>query len=336
MMNWYGDKGTIEEIEMTETAVQEIEITEAPTTTQRVAPWLRIGALPENVQFSNTESVLHEAELDFTVSKRPIQFQRLDGTWADSKDRMYVARDDNDKQIDVVSSDYGVFQYAQAFEFLDHIPGAQFISAGPLRDGRQAFIVVKLPDLEGFDVAGSDHHELNVVIRTSHDRSRAVEVFTMPMRVWCTNQLPIRGMGMGITNRWAVNHIGNVEAKMHDAEVMIIRVRDYVEDFKITAQRLVDTRLDSSDGEFVLGKVLRDTVKKEEVTEHIMNLWRNADTVGYSDCGWGLVNAVSDYFEHGRRGGTAQSRFLGALEGQTRGILDKTVPLILGRFSARV
>lgn len=305
---------------------------ETPATTQRMTPWLRTASLPEELQFSGTESVLEYADLDFTVSKRPIQFQRADGTWAVSPNRMYVVRDDTEQDFDVVSTDYGIFQYGEAFDFLNHIEGARFVAAGPLKDSKQAFMVVRLPDMEDFTIAGSDGHELNVVIRTSHDRSRAVEVFTMPVRIQCWNQLPVRAMTAGVTNRWAVNHIGNVNAKMHDAEMLVSNVREYVEDFKMTAQRLVDIKLESNDADWVLDRVLRPTVKKDEVKDTIMNLWRNADTVGYSDNGWGLVNAVSDYFEHGRVGGTPQSRFLGALEGQTRGILDKTVPLVLGRF----
>lgn len=315
---------------MTET--QTVEIAEEPTTSvhQRMAPWLRIGAL--DIDYDNTDKVLEDAGLDFTVSKRPLQFLKKDGSWGENPARMMVVRDDTEQPIDVVSKDYGVFQYTEAFEFLNHIEGRKFVAAGPLRDIKQAFMVVKLPDLDTFTVDASDPFELNVVVRTSHDRTRAVEVFTMPTRVKCTNQLPIRPYGAGITNRWAVNHIGNVGDKVHDAEVVVANVRAYVEDFKHTAKRLIKGKVTQDNARWILNKTLRETTKKDEVVANIMGLWANADTVGYSDCGWGLVNAVSDYFEHGRKGGTAQSRLLNALEGQTRGILDKVTAVTLGRL----
>jgi hypothetical protein len=193
-----------------------------PETTQpaeRQSPWARVNHLVdesgERLELNTTGDVLEATGLDFTVSKRPMRRRALDGTWLESK-RVSVVRDDTEEEVDVVSQDYGVFQFTEAFEFLNHIPGREFVAAGPLKDSRQAFMVVRLPDLAGF--------------------------------------------------------------------------------------------------------------------ETIMSLWANADTVGFHGTGWGLVNAVSDYYEHGRRGGTDQSRLLGALEGQTRSILDRTVPFILGRF----
>lgn len=306
---------------------------------QRRAPWLRLNRLVESDTYDSVEDVLHASELDFTVSLRDIQFAATQGdaatAWLPAASRKAVVRDDTGEFFDVVSADYGVYQYGEAFSFLNHLESRQFVAAGPLKDARQAFMVIKLPDLDDFTVAGDDRHELNVVIRTSHDRSRAVEVFTMPLRVVCTNQLPIRPLTGGVTNRWAVHHIGNVSEKMHDAAVLVDNVRAYVEDFKLVAERLADTHLGTEDASFVLQRVLRNSPTKDDVVEHIIALWQNADTVGFHGTGWGLTNAVSDYFEHGRRGGTAQSRLLGALEGQTRGVLDRTVPLILGRFGSK-
>jgi len=307
--------------------------------TQRRAPWLRLNRLNEDDTYDSVADVLHASNLDFTISLRDIKFatgpENPDRLWAPAPGRKAVVRDDTGEFFDVVSADYGVYQYGDAFSFLDHLEGRRFVAAGPLKDARQAFMVINLPDLDDFTVAGTDRHELNVVIRTSHDRSRAVEVFTMPLRVVCTNQLPIRPLTGGVTNRWAVHHIGNVTEKMHDAETLVANVRTYVEDFKLVAERLVNTHLGTEDASFVLQRVLRNSPTKDDVIEHIITLWQNADTVGFHGTGWGLTNAVSDYFEHGRRGGTAQSRLLGALEGQTRGVLDRTVPLILGRFGTK-
>lgn len=309
---------------MTETTTQAV--------TQRYTPWQREGLLPAEMQDANIADVLSYADLDFSVSKRPIMFQRADGTWAEQADRMFIARDDTDEPFDVVSKDYGVYQYEDAVNFLDQIEGVRHIAAHPLRGGRQMYVVVQLPDLDNFTLVGDDM-ELNVLVRTSHDRTRAIEVFTMPVRIMCTNQLPIRSMSQGVTNRWAINHIGDVTAKMHTADEMITNVRSYVEDFKNTVTRLAKIPFGTSDSAYVMQRTLRDTVKRDEVIETINSLWQNANTVGHTDNAWGFVNAVSDYFEHGRTGGTAQSRLLGALEGQTRNIIDKVTTMTLGRYS---
>lgn len=329
---------------MTDTAtVADDVVTDDIETTQpaeRRQPWDRVNLLVDEdgapLELDSTDDVLEATGLDFTVSKRKIKFERQDGTWQESQHRVMIVRDDNETDFDVVSADYGTFQYTEAFSFLNHIPGRQFIAAGPLKGFKQAFMVVRLPDLEGFDVAGSDEHDLNVVIRTSHDRSRAVEVFVMPVRIRCVNQLPLRSSDRDVLNRWAVNHVGNVGEKMHDAELLVERTRAYVEDFKITAERLVHTDLTTDQASTVLRRVLRDAPRRDETIETIISLWQNADTVGFRGTGWGLTNAISDYHEHGRRGGTAQSRLLGALEGSTRSILDRTVPFILSRYGAKI
>lgn len=299
-------------------------------TTQRVTPFNRIGQL--EAPHVEVESVLEEAGLDFTVSKRAIQYQRLDGTWVTSDDRAYIVADDDEQPFDVVSKDYGVFQYAEAFAFLDTIDGREFVAAGPLSGRKQAFMAVKLPDLDDFNVAGDDMHELNVIVRTSHNRTRALEVFLLPTRMRCTNQLPVRSFDKSFPNRWSVNHIGNMQEKIHDGETLVKRARGYVEEYKRTAGRLANIKIDHTDGQSILDKVLRDTTKKDEVIDTILTAWATRETVGYTGTGWGLVNAVSEYFEWDRSGGTAQSRFLAALEGQTRKVVDNTTTFLLGRY----
>ena len=74
--------------------------------------------------------------------------------------------------------------------------------------------------------------------------------------------------------------------------------------------------------------------KRDEVTASITGLLTD-ERVGeeYANTGWGLVQAVSTYYEHERAGGTPQSRLLGALEGQTFKAITKTTNALMTRYS---
>lgn len=298
--------------------------------TTRTAPWMKLGTLVEEAM--TAEEAAKAGGLDFTVSLRDIQRKMNDGTWEISKHRKMVTADDTDEEFDVVSADYGLLQYSEAFDFLSQI-NPKFIAAGTLKGRRQGFMVVQLPDLPELDMLSleNDPHDLFVVVRTSHDRTRAIECAVMPLRRRCMNELGVRGFAKGAEQRWSVHHVGNVAEKLHSAEEMVQRANVYAADFVNTANRLNGVVIDNDDARKILGRVIRETTKQTEVINKIIDMWNTRESVGYVGSGWGLFNAVSEYFEWDRKGGTAQSQFLNVLEGQTRKAMDQTAALILSR-----
>lgn len=302
----------------------------------RQVPWMKLGTLTEEPV--SVEHAAQLAGLDFTVSLRPIQRQLKDGTWVESKHRAMVTADDTDEEFEVVSKDYGILQYGEAFDFLTQV-NPKICAAGTLKDRRQGFMVVQLPGLETIDALEfEDAHDLYTVVRTSHDRSRAVECFVMPLRHRCMNMMGVRGFG-GAGNRWSVHHIGEVNQKLASASEMVAKVQAYHADFASTVNRLYRTVLNADEGRWVLDRVIKETKaensKREETIVKIMDMWATRETVGFAGTGWGLVNAIDEYLEWERPTGTrtAQSQFLGALEGSSRKAMDTATGLILSRFS---
>lgn len=309
--------------------MKEIEVTNTIVSTREL-PWTKLGALTDEPMTAEQAAKL--GGLDFTVSLRPIQRQLQDGTWAESKHRKMVTADDTDEEFDVVSADYGILQYNEAFDFLSAI-NPRFVAAGTLKNRRQGFMVVQLPDLPELDMLElpNDPHELYTVVRTSHDRTRAVECAVMPLRRRCMNELGLRSFTQGVQQRWSVHHIGNVTEKLHSAEELVQRTKAYAAEFVNTANRLYGVAVDTDDARKILTRVLRDTARRDETIDKILDMWATRESVGFVGSGWGLLNAVSEYFEWDRKGGTAQSQFLNVLEGQTRTAIDKTAALILSR-----
>lgn len=294
------------------------------TFSTREVPWMKIGKLGEHAL--TAKSAAKVAKLDFTVSMRDITYWH-NGVDVTPKNRRAIVRDDTGELFDVVSADvYQSLQYAEAFEFMDTVD-SRYVAAGALRGGRQGFMVVKAP-FELTQVSKVDPHDLYAVLRTSHDRSRGIEVAVMPLRNRCMNQLTLASFTKDVPHRWSIKHSYNMKAKLAEAKDSLTKLTNYAGRFELLVQRLLDVKVDDAKAETVLKAVIPARAKQTEVITKIITL-QSAEQVGFTGTGWGLVNAVSEYYDWTRAGGTPESRFLGALEGQTTKAINKTVVQLL-------
>jgi len=71
--------------------------------------------------------------------------------------------------------------------------------------------------------------------------------------------------------------------------------------------------------------------KTGEKIEIIIRNTHDVERNGFAGTGWGLVNAVSEHMDWQRILGTPESRFLGALQGQTYRAINRTAALVLSR-----
>jgi hypothetical protein len=146
------------------------------------------------------------------------------------------------------------------------------------------------------------------------------------------NQLTLRSFQKGVADRWVVTHTGDVKGKLLAAKESMARLGEYATSFKDNAQRLASISVTSESAHDILKRVLPDRPQRPQTIEKILTGWgTRPDSIGYEGTGWGLVNAVSEYFEWDRVGGSPESRFLAALQGQTRNAINKTTSLILTR-----
>lgn len=293
----------------------------------REVPWMKLGKLADNTM--TAEEAIVAGGLDFTVSIRDNWYSGSDGKLVKTPSRKSIVRDDNDEHFEVVSDIYPILQYREAFDFADGISG-EYVAAGKLKGGKQGFLVKK-PDQHRLVVGGEDVHDLFFVIRTSHDRTRALEITLMPLRRQCMNQLTLASFSHGVKHRWSITHTTNMHTKLLQAEDALRHLGAYTEAFNDTARRLMDTQLDNDQAVWIMERVLADRPKRDDTIVHLFSLWKDAPTVGYAGTAWGLVNAVSDYYDWGRSHGTAESRFTAALQGQTHKVINKVAALALSR-----
>lgn len=297
----------------------------------RQAPWMKLGTVIEDEVTSAEAAKL--GGLDFEVELRKAGRIDKNGKWVEAEERKSVVRTDTDDFFGYVSNDYAPVQYADAFSFMDEI-NSKFTAAGALKGGRQGFMVVKLPDsidLSTLELKGvSDPHELYVVLRTSHDRSKGIEICLMTLRNLCMNQLTLPSLTADVPQRWAIRHIGKPEEKMREAAATLKRADKYARRFLEMAENLADIPVAVDHAERLVRAILPDRPRRDQQVQAITSAFQNSEFVGFAGTGWGLVNAVSEYFEWQRTGArTTESRFTCGLDGPAHRYVGRTAQLLL-------
>lgn len=312
------------------------ELRESGTTTftTRDLPWLKIG--PQINSAVSSAEAAKLGGLDFEVDLKPLSYQIGDRR-VGIPNRRAVVRTDTEQFFAVVSDDYKPVQYGEAFSFLDAI-NPLVSSAGTLADGRKGFMVVKLPDVDHIDLeidGVSDPHDLYVIVQTSHDLSKAIEIAVMPLRLKCMNMLGLPSLLRDAPQRWSIKHVGDVQKKMAEAQKTLTRTKKYTDRFAAMARQLSSVRVDTDTINVVLKMVLSDKPRRNEQIFAITHAFHASDTVreGGGRTGWDFLNAVSDYFQWGRNTGTrtTQSMFTSGINGDTYRAVSRTSQLLLAR-----
>lgn len=299
----------------------------------RDVPWAKLGVIIDAPV--STADAMDMAGLGFNVIEEEVATRRPGGEWRPLASRKGITREDTGQRFDIASTDYELVQYREVFEFMDKV-SPHIVAAGPLLGGRQAFIVAQRPDLTHIDVdLGGEHdpHQLYIVLRTSHDRSRAVEAGILALRGACMNALTLKGFLRGAEQRFSLRHTSKVHEKLEQAADVYSKMNVYAAEFQAVAQRLAAVDVDLDAAQQVLRSSLRDRPKRDDAVKLILSSWQTDETVGFQGNGWGLLNAVSGYFEHGRNTAnvTPQSRFLGALQGETHRTVNRVAARLLQR-----
>lgn len=313
------------------------KLVEQPVTAREAA---KLGSLDFDVELREVGIIVQDTtdptyEKLFPESKtRTGTFQKID------KRRAVVAKDNGQFMGFVSSTKYNMLQYGDAFDFMDHL-GAPYVAAGALRGRRQGFMVVK-PNVtemqnDDFFTKVEDPHDIFVTLRTSHDCTRGIEVMVMPLRGRCMNQLSLRSFAKGVPHRWSIKHTSTMHEKLKEAQKSLKNLGLYVAQFDKLATRMVNTEIKIGKAREMLEIVIpRPRANTERVAQQyddrlnaILDLWQNSPTVAYAGTGWGLVNALSEHYDWYRAGGTPESRFLNALEGETHKRVNALAGLVL-------
>ncbi|MGW2111956.1 DUF932 domain-containing protein [Streptomyces sp. NPDC001948] len=208
--------------------------------------------------------------------------------------------------LGVVGSDYHPVQNEEHAEFLNLLAdesGAHFETAGSLRNGRQVFLTMKMP--ETLTVGGDDKVGLYIAAFNSHDGSSAFRVVVTPVRVVCANTL--RAALSGARSSYVVRHTAGAKARIAQARSALGLTFRYAEEFEKAAQRMVQEEMTLNELRAVVDQLwpVQDSDSDRKKTNHrqrwgaISHLFTIADTqAGIRGTRWAGYNALTEYANH--------------------------------------
>ncbi|MGB2791287.1 MAG: DUF932 domain-containing protein [Candidatus Moraniibacteriota bacterium] len=293
----------------------------------REVPWHGLGVITEDVL--TAKDAIIAAGLDWDVELRNIYVAS-----SDKKSKLIlpgnhaVVRTSDDRVLGTVRSRYVPFQNRDAFAFADSLVDsgeAKYETAGALRDGRVVFLTMKVPT--DIKIAGEDAHDLYVVLRTSHDGSKAIGVYVTPIRVVCMNTMTFAVNAA--EQKWSMPHVSTVEGKLQEARETIRLTFDYADQFVVMGNQLVSTKITDDQLVALLEDVMPNRPKTADVIDQMMHLYRSSETNGYQGTAWGGLNAITEYFDHGRETRSQEAVFHNIMDGEIATIRNNAAQRLL-------
>lgn len=305
----------------------------------RSVPWMIEDAKQVDTAVTAAEAI-QLAGLDWKVELRKDGYQTAAGNWRVDPSKRKVVRVDTEEPLGTVSPSYKELQYSEAFQFMDELHDLEtdehltphFVAAGSLDGGRQAFVVVEAPQHQKLlTLDGEDPHDLYVVLRTSHNGRRAVEVNLLPLRDKCMNMMPLPGFGKDAKQRWSIRHTKNLHEKMVQARDVLVNLDGYTEGYKAMAERLAAIDVDLDAARDLIEKTIPDHIKQpEKQVDQIMSVYEGSTRNGYQGTAWGVLNGITEYYDHfrGRDDRSNETRWVQGLDGATTQAIGRAVKVL--------
>jgi len=208
--------------------------------------------------------------------------------------------------LGTVGANYGTIQNEDNCETLNFIAqefGAQFETGGSLRDGREVFVTMRLPDK--LTLASIDQVDLYLAALNSHDGTSAFRILVTPVRIVCANtqQMAIEDAKASIK----IRHTSGARAKITEARKALGLVEKYRDAFVRDAEHLMDRELTVPQLKEIIGKVWpaeaaatkrADTIRLRR-ENGILELFTTAatnDTI--RGTAWAAEQSIGEWFEH--------------------------------------
>jgi len=262
----------------------------------REPAWHGLGTiLPES---PTSKDAIVAAGLDWTVEKKPIfdaQGNQINNYFANTRDK-------DGSVLGVVSGRYEIVQNLEAFEFTDSLvdEGLVYESAGSLRDGKQIFLLAKMPETRILNDSMAPY----ICFTNTFDGSGAVQCCCTPTRVCCMNTL---NFALSTAKRkWSTRHIGDIKSKLQQAQITLGLMNEYTEALQKEAFRLAGMKVSDVEVEAMLDTIYpvteedSDIRKKraETLKEDFFRCLGASDIKQYKGSAFAVMMAATDYADH--------------------------------------
>ena len=244
------------------------------------------------VEAETARDAITLAGLDWTVSKRPLWFtgksngskpKKIEGSFA-------MVKDDDEQYLGTVGKQYHGIQNIEAFEWADSVPG-RYIAGGAMRTNRQVYLI---KELETGVVAGNDETTMYLLLRSSHDGTKALQAMATPVRIRCMNMLPLANRRS--TFKFSVRHVTTFSDKLEEAARVHKLVKTYTDEYRSIADTLATTSIDQFEFKRLIEQVMPGRV---ELRDGILQNLALSNTIddAQRETAWGALNAATEYLE---------------------------------------
>lgn len=264
----------------------------------REVPWHGLGVQLNNPPTSKEAIVA--AGLDWEVIPKPI----FNESGVQIPNYVANVRSSDDSVLGIVTNRYTIVQNAEAFDFTDSLVnvegGMKFETAGSLRDGKQIWLLGKMPKTT---ILGDDV-EPYICFTNTHDGTGAVRVCMTPVRVVCNNTL---NLALDTAKRsWSTRHIGDINGKVREAQATLGLVDAYMSSLKTECEKLADVKVSDAEVEalfdmlYPVNEMTTDITKKRiEITkEAFFKCLQAEDMKKFKGTGYGAIMAITDHADH--------------------------------------
>jgi phage/plasmid-like protein (TIGR03299 family) len=276
-------------------------------------PWHQLGQ--EVPVGADDEEWAKAAGMDWDAYATPVEFVDADGVRHVFEGRNVVHRGDNSGPLSVVSDSYNMVQPRECIEFFRDVStsiGMPLVTAGCLRGGKNFWALAKVGD--GFSLGDDDVTNFFVLIASSLDTTKATTVQGTAIRVVCENT-------MNMALKAGEKKGSNVYRITHNQEFDASAARDAIgltgfSDYRTTAERLANRSVTMSELDTYLEEVFEGAgprVRKGVKMTILTGVGQDTDAA--KGTGWGLLNGVTRFIDHGGNTRSADSRIYNSLFG---------------------
>lgn len=286
-------------------------------------PWHGLGTMLEPgapidtwIRDAGMEWQIHSAAIEYAIEVGPNPpYATFDGM-------RVLYRSDTTVPLSVVSKNYKVVQPRQVLEFyrdLVDTQGYELETAGCLRGGRKFWALARMR--ETIELPGVDTVEGYLLFATSCDGTLATSVIPTSIRVVCANTLhaTLHGAEGGIK----VPHSSEFDEKVVKSRLSIARNQwnDYVTLTQAMSRKFVSKHeavrfFELAIGSFAAneGEERMRPFKRALTTVHHLYAGggKGSDLPSSKGTVWGLVNAISEYADYGRKTRSEDTRLSSA------------------------
>ncbi len=259
----------------------------------------------------NSAEALKLAGLDWNTTLEPLTLPDGQGGMIEIPNAFATIRDDlprtdTRRVLGTVTSRYEPISNVEAFSIVDEFAGeggARYETAGSLRNGRIAWMMAAMPNTT---TVVDDTLKQYLLLSTSHDGTRSVQINFTPVRVVCWNTL---SLAVNTAQRSAfIRHTKNKSDQIVEAKRILGLAGEYFENHGQTMTRLAKSSIDDRFAAAFVMTMFPDPEpgqrwsladkKRSRVLQLYKGEQAGADQQATKGTAYGLYNALAEYADH--------------------------------------